>query len=363
MKKLPLKHLKDQKSNIKGEYTMKITKDNEIVLVKQILGKLGASEEDSKLVAEATIDADLKGFTSHGLGRFPQYIKSINAGTINLKDNITIEKETPAIALVNGNSGFGQAVSYKSMQLAIKKAKEVGIGCVGVHNTNHFGVTGFYSDLALRENVIGMVIANTDPAIAPFGGKDALIGTNPIAIGIPSESYIAVDMATSVTARGKILESKRKGLDLPEGWALDKDGNPTINPDDALEGSLLPFGGFKGYAIALMIEILTGPLVQAGYGTGVTGTASPTKDCTKGDLYIAIDPSKFGDFDEFTANTEDFISQVRATGENVAIPGDLEVKRVADAELNGIEIDDKLYEQLKEICNELEIDLDSFLTE
>ena len=340
---------------------MKITKDNEISLVKEILEKLGASEEDCELVAEATIDADLKGFTSHGLGRFPQYIISINAGTINLEDNITIEKETPAIALVNGNSGFGQAVSYKSMQLAIKKAKEVGIGCVGVHNTNHFGVTGFYSDLALRENVIGMVIANTDPAIAPFGGSKALIGTNPIAIGIPSESYIAVDMATSVTARGKIIESKRKGLDLPEGWALDKDGNPTTNPEAALGGSLLPFGGFKGYAISLMVEILTGPLVQAGYGTGVTGTASPTKNCTKGDLYIAIDPSKFGDFDEFVSNTEDFISQVRATGENVAVPGDLEVKRIADAEANGIEIDEKLYEQLKEICDDLEIDLDSYL--
>ena len=202
---------------------MKIMKDNEIALVKEILKKLGASEEDSELVAEATIDADLKGFSSHGLGRFPQYLISIESGTINLKDNITIEKETPAIALINGNSGFGQAVAYKAMKLAVKKAKEVGIGCVGVHNSNHFGVTGFYSDIAVKEGVIGTVLANTDPAIAPFGASEALIGTNPIAIGIPSDSYIAVDMATSVTARGKILESKRKGLELPEGWALDKD--------------------------------------------------------------------------------------------------------------------------------------------
>ena len=230
---------------------MKIMKDNEIALVKEILKKLGASEEDSEFVAEATIDADLKGFTSHGIGRFPQYLVSIKSGTINLKDDITIEKETPAIALINGNSGFGQAVSYKAMQIAIKKAKEVGIGCVGVHNTNHFGVTGFYSDLALRENCIGLVIANTDPAIAPLGGSKPLIGTNPIALGIPSETYITVDMATSVTARGKIIESKRKGLDLPDGWALDKAGNPTNDLEAALEGSILPFGGFKGYALSL----------------------------------------------------------------------------------------------------------------
>ena len=342
---------------------MKIMKDNEIALVKEILKKLGASEEDSEFVAEATIDADLKGFTSHGIGRFPQYLVSIKSGTINLKDDITIEKETPAIALINGNSGFGQAVSYKAMQIAIKKAKEVGIGCVGVHNTNHFGVTGFYSDLALRENCIGLVIANTDPAIAPLGGSKPLIGTNPIALGTPSETYITVDMATSVTARGKIIESKRKGLDLPDGWALDKDGNPTNDPEAALEGSILPFGGFKGYALSLLIEILTGPLVQAGYGLGVSGTASPTQDCTKGDLYVVIDPSKFGDFGEFVANTEDFVSQVRSTGETVAIPGDLEVKRIADAEANGVAIDEKLYEQLKQICDKLDIDIDSYVEE
>ena len=170
-------------------------------------------------------------------------------------------------------------------------------------------------------------------------------------------------MATSVTARGKIIESKRKGMDLPDGWALDKDGNPTNDPEAALEGSILPFGGFKGYAIAALIEILTGPLVKAGYGYGVTGTASPEKDCTKGDLYVVIDPSKFGDFGEFVADTEDFVSQIRATGENVAIPGDLEVKRIAEAEANGVTIDEKLYEQLKEICANLDIDIDSYIEE
>lgn len=341
---------------------MKITKDNEISLVKEILTKLGVSENDSQLVAEATIDADLKGFTSHGLGRFPQYITGIDAGTINLDDDITIEKETPAIALINGNSGFGQAVSYKAMKLAIKKAKEIGIGCVGVHNSNHFGVTGFYSDLAIRDGVIGIVIANTDPAIAPLGASKALLGTNPLAIGIPSDTYIAVDMATSATARGKILESKRKGLELPEGWALDENGNPTTDPEEALKGSILPFGAHKGYALAFMIELLTGPLVGAAWGYDVTGTADPTKDCTKGDLYIAIDPSKFVDQDTFTEQTEAFCKDVRETGDTF-VPGDLEVKRIAENEANGMEIDEKLYDQLKEICSNLDIDLDSYLEE
>ena len=341
---------------------MKITKDNEISLVKEILKKLGASEEDCELVAEATIDADLKGFTSHGLGRFPQYLKSIKAGTSNLEDNITIEKETPAIALINGNSGFGQAVSYKAMKLAIKKAKEIGVGCVGVHNSNHFGVTGFYSDLAIRDGVIGLVIANTEPAIAPLGASKALLGTNPIAIGIPSDTYIALDMATSATARGKLLEARRKGNSIPEGWALDADGNPTTDPDEGLKGSILPFGAHKGYGLAFMIELLTGPLVGAAWGKEVTGTADPTKDCTKGDLYLAIDPSKFVDPETFKEQTEAFCQEVRDTGDTF-VPGDLEVKRIAEAEANGMEIDEKLYEQLKEICSDLEIDIDSYLEE
>lgn len=341
---------------------MKISKDNEIALVKEILLKLGASEEDSELVAAATIDADLKGFTSHGLGRFPQYIIGIEHGTINLEDNITIEKETPAIALINGNNGFGQAVSSKAMELAVKKAKEVGIGCVGVHNSNHFGVTGFYSDIAIKNGCIGLVLANTEPAIAPIGATTKLLGTNPIALGIPSDTYIALDMATSATARGKILESKRKGLDLPNGWAIDKDGNPTNDPDAALEGSILPFGGVKGYVLAFMIELLTGPLVNAAWGSGVTGTADPTQDCTKGDLYVAIDPSAFVEPEEFKKETEAFCQEVRDTGDTF-IPGDLEVKKIAKAEANGINIDEKLYEQLKEICTSLEIDIDEYLEE
>lgn len=333
-----------------------------MALVKEILKKLGVSEEDCQLVAEATVDADLKGFTSHGLGRFPQYLIGIEHGTINLDDNITIEKETPAIALINGNNGFGQAVAYKAMQLAVEKAKEVGIGCVGVHNANHFGVTGFYSDIAIRNGVIGLVIANTEPAIAPIGATKKLLGTNPIAMGIPSDTYIALDMATSATARGKILESKRKGLDIPDGWALDKDGNPTNDPEAALEGSILPFGGVKGYLLAFMIELLTGPLVNASWGSGVTGTADPTKMCTKGDLYVAIDPSAFVDPEQFKEETEAFCAEVRDTG-NTFIPGDLEVQKVAKAEAEGISIDEKLYEQLSEICSDLEIDLDSYLEE
>ena len=248
------------------------------------------------------------------------------------------------------------------MNLAIEKAKELGIGCVGTHNANHFGVTGFYSDLAIRSGMIGFVIANTDPAIAPIGSNVPIIGTNPIAAGIPSKTYIALDMATSATARGKILESKRKGEELPPNVALDKDGNMTTDPEAALEGSILPFGGIKGYLLAFLIEIMTGPLVGAGYGLGVTGTSNPKEDCTKGDLFIAIDPTKFVEREVFEEQVEGFLDEIKENGGKV-IPGSLEVARIAEAEENGINVDTNLYKQLKDICTDLDIDLDSYIEE
>lgn len=338
-----------------------VTKERE--LVKEILTKLGVKENQADVVTEATIDSDLKGFTSHGLGRFPQYIRGIKAGHIQIDGEYEIVKETDSIALIDGKSLFGQYIAYEAMMLAIKKAKETGIAAVGTFNANHFGVTGYYSDLAIRNDVIGIVTCNTEPGVAPLGGKKAILGTNPVAIGIPSETYIAVDMATSVSARGKLLEAKRKGEEIPPNTAIDKDGNPTTDPEAALEGTILPFGGVKGYALSLMIEIMCGPLVNAAFGTKVTGTAGDYKEnCNKGDLFIAIDPSKFVSIDAFKEQVEEFVTEIRESG-NTFIPGDLEVKRIAENEEKGLDIDPKLYETLKSICDDLDIDLSSYITE
>lgn len=341
---------------------MKIMANKEELLISEILTKVGLKKEDAEIVAEATLDADLKGFTSHGIGRFPQYINAIKRGNINLEGKIDIEKETDSIGLINGNGLFGQVVAYKAMKLAIEKAKKTGIGAVGTHDANHFGVTGFYSDLAIKENVIGLVTANTDPAVAPLGGKIPVIGTNPIAIGIPAnETYITIDMATSASARGKLLEAKRKGEMIPGDIALDVDGNPTTDPSKALEGSILPFGAHKGYGLAFMIEIITGPLVNAAFGSKVEGTADYEKKCTKGDFFVAIDPSKFVDINKFKDQTEEFVKEVRNSGETF-VPGDLEVSRIAENRKNGILIDENLYEELKEICDEINIKLDEYLS-
>ncbi len=340
---------------------MKITPEQELSLIIDMLTNLDVPNEEASIVAEVTLDADLKGFSSHGLGRFPQYVKGLEMGNIKPTSEIVVEKDYPATALINGNHGFGHVITYRAMELAIEKAKETGIGMVGIHNSNHFGVAGYYSDMAIMEDLIGIVIANTEPAVAPIGGKEPILGTNPLAIGIPSGShYVSVDMATSASARGKLLEAKRRGEMIPENVALDSDGRPTIDPCEALKGSILPFGAHKGYALAFMIEIMAGPLVNASYGKAVTGTANPEVECTKGDLVAAIDPSKFVDMEDFKKDVDDFIAEVKATP-NVFIPGDMEVRNVKRHQEEGIPIDDNLLKQLQTITTELGMDVTDIL--
>jgi L-2-hydroxycarboxylate dehydrogenase (NAD+) len=169
-------------------------------------------------------------------------------------------------------------------------------------------------------------------------------------------------MATSASARGKLLEAKRRGELIPENVALDSDGRPTIDPLEALKGSILPFGAHKGYALAFMIEIMAGPLVNASYGKSVTGTANPEVMCTKGDLIAAIDPSKFVDMEDFKDQVDDFIAEIKATP-NVFIPGDMEVRNVKQHQEEGMSLDDNLVGELKEITTKLGLDTTSILGE
>lgn len=343
---------------------MKISIDNERKLIEEILKAYEVKEEEAKIVADVISDGDLKGFSTHGLGRFPQYIKSIKAGTIKIDGDYEIEKETASSAMINGNHKFGHYITVKAMDLAVKKASETGIGVVGIHDSNHYGIAGYYADLASLQDMIGIVISNTEPAMAPFGGKKALLGTNPITISIPSDdihNYICVDMATSITARGTLLQAKRKGEEIPEGLALDSEGKPTTDPEEGLNGSILPFGGFKGYALAFMFELLAGPLVGAECGEKVQGTATPEDMCTKGDLLIVINPEHFAGQMQFKFYVDQFVRHIRE--ENGVIPGDREVENIRINYENGINIDETLHEQLNKIADEKGLDIAQYFEE
>ena len=189
---------------------MKISIENETKLIEELLKAYDVKENEARIVAEVIVDGDLKGFSTHGIGRFPQYIKSIEAGTVKTEGDYEIEKETPGSAMINGNHKFGHYVTVKGMDLAVKKASENGVGVVGIHDSNHYGIAGYYADLASVQDMIGIVISNTEPAMAPFGGKKALLGTNPITISIkaiPKSVTITTDskVQTNIDANIKLI--------------------------------------------------------------------------------------------------------------------------------------------------------------
>ncbi|WP_456419650.1 L-sulfolactate dehydrogenase [Methanocaldococcus infernus] len=337
---------------------MKIKPEMEKELIVDILKKYSLPEEDAEVVANCIVEADLKGFTSHGLGRFSYYIKALELGNLNPKPNIKVVKDLKATAIIDGDLGFGQVVGKKAMELAIKKAEEFGISAVSTRNSGHFGIASFYSEMAMERDLIGIVITNTEPAMAPYGGKTKILGTNPIAIAFKGNKYkFSLDMATSSIARGKILEALRKGMKIPEGCAINKEGKVTTDPKEALEGSILPFGGPKGYGLALAIEVLAA-IGGGEVGSDVKGTANPEEKCNKGDLFIVINPDFFIGKEEFKKKVDKVLEEIKR--DNALIPGEIEENNKKKRLKEGIEVDENLYKMLKDICDKVGLDINTY---
>lgn len=343
---------------------MILTSEQEKKIIRALLRRLGASEEEANVTAEVLTEGDLRGFGSHGLLRLPYILRALKRGTIIPNAKINVVKETPATALVDGGHGLGHHVATRAMQLAIEKAKKQGIGAVGVHNTNHFGIAGYYAEMAVREDLIGIVTTTTDALVHPWGGVEPLLGTNALAIGIPSKPQpVLLDMAMSVAARGKLVKAMKEGKSIPESWAIDPNGKPTTDPRKALEGALSPFGGVKGYGLALMLEVLAGPLVGAAAGKEVVGTLEPVEGhSTKGDFMIAIDPAAFGSADEFKARVQKFVARLKESRKapgvkEILVSGEPEFRTREKRLREGIPIPDEVWAELEQIAKELGVGL------
>jgi len=318
----------------------------------KILRSAGVSENDAALVADHLVEANLRGRDGHGISRLLGIMKGIDKKTINPSTAVSVVRETPAMALLDGGHSIGQIVAVKAMTLAIEKAHNVGIGIVSLRNASHIGFLGYYTEQAAKQGTIGIAFTNTEPAMSPTGGAEPILGTNPICIGIPAKGNpIVVDLATSVVARGKVLEFLRKGQKIPKGWAIDKDGADTEDPAAALEGSLLPIAGAKGYCLAFAIDVLTGALAGASVGTDVKGTVHTEDICTKGDLFIAINPQMFNGFQDFLDRVERLEEQVKSSKKapgvtQIYLPGDPELITRSTRIKEGISLDEKLWQQL-----------------
>ncbi|KHF39563.1 Ldh family oxidoreductase [Halalkalibacter okhensis] len=330
-----------------------------------VFEKAGVSKENSRIVANSLIEADLRGVDSHGVVRTAIYLERIEKGMIDPDAKPVISNESDAALLVDGHNNFGSVVGTNALTIALEKARENGVALVGVKHSNHFGTGAYYAKKAIDQDIILLVLSNASQTMPPTGGVRPFIGTNPLAVGIPAGENppFILDMATSVVARGKIIVEAQKGNSIPLGWAIDKEGNPTTDANAALEGSVLPLGGPKGYGISMFIDILAGVLTGAGFGKYVNNMYSNWEEPQNvGHIFLAIDVNAFMPIELFKQRMDQYITEIKAepkaTGvEEIFIPGEIESRRAEERKENGIELPLKVVEELNSIGMRYGVDL------
>jgi len=308
---------------------------------------------EAHLVASVLVEANLRGHPSHGVIRVPKWADGLKTGAINAHCAPSIIKETPSAAWMDGDLGLGPVVASIASKLAAQKAREAGIGLVSVCRASHIAMLQYYTEALASEGLIGAVMTNTESGVAPYGGVDKILGTNPLSIAVPGrDGPIVLDMSTSHVARGKIVVAKSRGEEIPAGWAIDNEGRPTKDPDAALAGALLPVGGAKGSGLAIMVDLLAGALAGGAVGRKVRGTFHMDREATKGDLFLAIDPEAFCGLEVFLDRVEDLQSDIRssrvAPGFNrILLPGEFEMECRQRYLHEGVPITTDLLEDLR----------------
>lgn len=330
----------------------------------------GIPEEKARIVAGNLVRSDLRGIRSHGVNHFGMYIEFARLGVIDLKGEARTIRESPCTALIDGNMNFGQIVCREAAELVVKKAKECGVATVSIVNCGHVGHLGDYTRMIVEKGMIGIMFVNTDKGVAPYGGKDTVLGTNPVSVAIPAgeEAPIIADFATSATAGGYILYRLRMSEEMPEGWAIDSSGNPTTKPEDLFKdtsppvkwgdnfvGAILPAARHKGYALALIADVFAGAL-SGGRCNG---------DVIEGENGVfmqAINPEAFIPREEFEKRVDMLIRACRRSSprpgfDKVRIPGDPEREAEKKAWKFGIPIDEELWEELVELGQKYGVDV------
>lgn len=334
------------------ESTYRFKRDDLLDFVIRYMTKLGVPAQDAKIVGNVLICADIRGVESHGLHRLGSYYGSrISKGWINPLTPYETITETSTTALIDGGNGCGQVVSHKAMKMAIEKAAQHGLGAVTVRNSNHFGIAGYYAMMAMKRNMIGIALTNSQPLVAPTYGCTAVLGTNPIAMSAPSGKQYPylLDMATSAVAYGKIQVYEKKKENIPIGWGIDETGNPTNDPSlikPGGHGALLPLGGmeitagYKGYGLALLVEILCSALSGGNYLTKVGGPGKPDPTGVS-HFFMAINIESFRPIFDFQNQMDDMIELLKksplAVGrDEILVAGEKEFELAEFNDIHGV---------------------------
>ena len=325
---------------------------------------LGMPESDAATVGALMADADLQGSDGHGVIRLPQYARRIRAGGINLHPDIRVVSERAGMALLDCDNGMGHLVMSRAAEMAVAKARVAGVAWVGARMSNHAGPASLYARMTLPHDMIGLYFAvGSANHLPPWGGLDMLLSTNPIAVAVPAgaEPPIVLDMATTVTAYGKVKAKAQRGEMMPEGWMIDRQGKPLTDPKRAEEGFLLPIGGYKGYGLALIVGLLAGTLNGAALGREVIDFNHDDASRTNtGQSIMAIDLSAFGDVQAFKDRVDVLIRDLRASErmpgvDRIWMPGEQSHAKRGEYARDGIPVPDGLWKTLDKLADELGI--------
>lgn len=345
-----------------------------------VLTRAGVPPADAEIVADVLITADKYGIDSHGISRLkPIYYDRIKEGTLNPVTKIDIVREGPTTAVFDGNHGMGHVIAKRAMELAISKAREYGLGMVAVRNSSHYGIAGYYTNLAANAGMIGITGTNARPSIAPTFGVEPMLGTNPLTFSMPTDEdfHFCLDCATSTSQRGKIEVYARRGEDIPEGWVIDNEGR--IRTDtlailgDLSKGkaALTPLGGVselsgghKGYGYATVVEILSAALQGGAFLTALSGIRDGQKvPHALGHFFIAINVEAFTSLDDFKKTTGDILRTLRASKkapghDRIYTAGEKEYLMSLERTAQGIPINESLQREIKGLVAELDLDYD-----
>jgi len=330
--------------------------------IARALASVQVPPEDALQVAALMVEADALGSNAHGVFRLPQYVDQIQSGGINPRPSIRILNDKPGAALIDGDNSLGHLVMKRATELAIEKARQCGVGWVGTRHSNHAGPAQLYPRMAAEQDMIGLYfcVGNAN-LLPPWGGTEVLLSTNPISIAVPAFKHpsIVLDMATTNTAFGKIRLKAQRNEPMPEGWMIDRQGNPLTDPKRASEGFLVPIGGPKGYGLALMIGLLAGTLNGAAFGRDVVDYTKDSKTPSNtGQVIMAVDIAAFADVHAFKQGVDSMWDVMKSSPtlpgvEDVRLPGERTAHVYQERMANGIPLGAELRKALDELADRL----------
>ncbi len=330
--------------------------------------KVGVPEGEAEIVADLLARSDLRGVETHGVMRLPIYIQRIQKGYVRAVCKLTTIKEKGSTAFLEAYGSMGHVVAYKAMELAIRKAADHGVGWISVKDSGHFGVTGLFPMMAIKNDFVGYAVSNSAPMMAPWGGRERIIGNNPASYAFPADQYLPVvlDFSCSVVSSGKLILCRKKGEKIPLGWAYDKNGLPTEDPYEGYEGggSLAPIGGHKGYGMVLVHEMLTSILTNGKWTRNIKSLYEEDKTGIQGTChsFMAIDPDCFIGRDQFKKEMDRYIKSIKESTKaqnvkEILLPGEPEYQTESERLKNGIPLISTTLNELVSVGKSLGISL------